>query len=73
MDECNKAFNNLKDALTFDPVLEYAETWKQLILDTVASHGSIGAVLSQKIDGHQIACHRLFSKCLSRPERNYLL
>ncbi|GFV89399.1 hypothetical protein TNCV_4152181 [Trichonephila clavipes] len=68
--DCNNAFNKLKDALTSAPILAYPEIGKQFILDTDASHESIGAVLSQEIDGleHVIA---YFSKCLSKPERNY--
>ncbi|GFR23127.1 transposon Tf2-11 polyprotein [Trichonephila clavata] len=69
-DECNNAFNKLKDALTSAPILAYPETGKQFILDTDASHESIGAVLSQEIDG-QDRVIAYFSKCLSRPERNY--
>ncbi|GFX11712.1 hypothetical protein TNCV_4340581 [Trichonephila clavipes] len=51
--DCNKAFNKLKDALTYVPILEYSEIGKQFILDTDASHESIGAVLSQEIDGQE--------------------
>ncbi|GFV73827.1 retrovirus-related Pol polyprotein from transposon 412 [Trichonephila clavipes] len=49
---------------------KFAEIGKQFILDTDVSHDSIGAVLSQEIDGQErfIA---YFSKCLSKPERNY--
>ncbi|GFR13365.1 retrovirus-related Pol polyprotein from transposon 17.6 [Trichonephila clavata] len=70
MDECNNAFNKLKDALTSAPILAYPEAGKQFILDTDASHKSIGAVLSQEIDGQERVI-AYFSKCLSRPERNY--
>ncbi|GFW57300.1 retrovirus-related Pol polyprotein from transposon 17.6 [Trichonephila clavipes] len=68
--DCNNSFNKLKDALTSAPILAYPEIGKQFILDTDASHESIGAALSQDIDGqeHIIA---YFSKCLSKPERNY--
>ncbi|GFW93188.1 hypothetical protein TNCV_3333481 [Trichonephila clavipes] len=68
--DCNNAFNKLKDALTSAPILAYPEIGKQFIPDTYASNESIGAVLSQEIDGQEraIAC---FSKCRSIPERNY--
>ncbi|GFR30068.1 retrovirus-related Pol polyprotein from transposon 17.6 [Trichonephila clavata] len=69
-DECNDAFNKLKDALTSAPILAYPEAGEQFILDTDASHESIGAVLSQEIDGQERVI-AYFSKCLSRPERNY--
>ncbi|GFQ93901.1 retrovirus-related Pol polyprotein from transposon 17.6 [Trichonephila clavata] len=68
--ECNNAFNKLKDALTSAPILAYPETGKQFILDTDASCESIGAVLSEEIDGQERVI-AYFSKCLSRPERNY--
>ncbi|GFV97328.1 retrovirus-related Pol polyprotein from transposon 412 [Trichonephila clavipes] len=48
--DCNNAFNKLKDALTSAPILVYLKIGKQFILDTDASHESIGAVLSQEID-----------------------
>ncbi|GFQ77335.1 retrovirus-related Pol polyprotein from transposon opus [Trichonephila clavata] len=62
-DECN-AFNKLKDALTSAPILAYPEAGKQFILDTDASHESIGAVLSQEIYGQERVI-AYFSKCLS--------
>ncbi|GFT40363.1 retrovirus-related Pol polyprotein from transposon opus [Trichonephila clavipes] len=68
--DCNNAFNKRKDALTSAPVLAYPEIGKQFILDTDASHESIGAVLSQEIDGQERVI-AYFSKCLSKPERNY--
>ncbi|GFY07905.1 retrovirus-related Pol polyprotein from transposon opus [Trichonephila clavipes] len=68
--DCNNAFNKLKDALTSTPILAYPEIGKQFILDTDASHESIVAVLSQEIDGQQRVI-AYFSKCLSKPERNY--
>ncbi|GFY12548.1 retrovirus-related Pol polyprotein from transposon 17.6 [Trichonephila clavipes] len=58
------------DALTSAPVLAYPEIGKQVILDTDASHESIGAVLSQEIDGQERVI-AYFSNCLSKPERNY--
>ncbi|GFX37059.1 retrovirus-related Pol polyprotein from transposon 17.6 [Trichonephila clavipes] len=68
--DCNNAFNKLKDALTSSSILAYPEIGKQFILDTDASHESIGAVLSQEIDGQERVI-AYFSKCLSKPERNY--
>ncbi|GFV21372.1 retrovirus-related Pol polyprotein from transposon 297 [Trichonephila clavipes] len=58
------------DALTSVPILAYPEIGKQLIQDTDAIHESIGAVLSQEIDG-QGCVIAYFRKCLSKPERNY--
>ncbi|GFT46293.1 retrovirus-related Pol polyprotein from transposon 412 [Trichonephila clavipes] len=68
--ECDNAFNKLKDALTSALILAYPEIGKQFILDTDASHESVGAVLSREIDGQEHVM-AYFSKCLSKPERNY--
>ncbi|GFX57866.1 hypothetical protein TNCV_3068331 [Trichonephila clavipes] len=58
------------DTLTSAPILAYPEIGKQCILDTDASHESIGAVLSQEIDGQERVI-TYFSKCLCKTERNY--
>ncbi|GFY04216.1 retrovirus-related Pol polyprotein from transposon 412 [Trichonephila clavipes] len=68
--DCNNAFNKLKDALTSARILAYPEIGKQFILDTDASRESIGAALSQEIDGLERFI-TYFSKCLSKPEGNY--
>ena len=69
-DECNEAFNQLKESLTTTPVLAYPVMGKQFILDCDASDIAIGAVLSQVNDNieHVIAYG---SKCLSKAERRY--
>ncbi|GFT20141.1 retrovirus-related Pol polyprotein from transposon 17.6 [Trichonephila clavipes] len=68
--DCNNAFNSLKDALTSAPILTYPKITQYFILDTDASHESIGVVLSQEVDGQERVI-AYFSKCLSRPEINY--
>ncbi|GFX69693.1 retrovirus-related Pol polyprotein from transposon 412 [Trichonephila clavipes] len=68
--DCNNAFKKLKDALISAPILAYTEIGKQFILDTDASHESIGAVLSQEIDGRERVI-AYFSMCLFKLERNY--
>ncbi|GFV80814.1 retrovirus-related Pol polyprotein from transposon opus [Trichonephila clavipes] len=68
--DCNNDFNKLKDLLTSAPILAYPEIGKQFILDTDTSHESNGAVLSQEIDGQERVI-AYFSKCLSKPGRNY--
>ncbi|GFU29445.1 hypothetical protein TNCV_418801 [Trichonephila clavipes] len=60
------------DALTSAPILAYPEIGKQFIVDTDVSHGSIGAVFSQEIDGQERVI-AYFSKCLFKPERNYFV
>ncbi|CAG2230871.1 unnamed protein product [Mytilus edulis] len=50
-DECQKAFQQLKSALTSTPVLAYPLPNLPFILDTDASDKAVGAVLSQIQDG----------------------
>ncbi|GFQ65885.1 retrovirus-related Pol polyprotein from transposon 17.6 [Trichonephila clavata] len=69
-EECEVAFTSLKEALTSAPILFYPDPVKQFILDTDASHANVGAVLSQEIDGQERVI-AYWSKCLSKPERNY--
>ncbi|GFT59842.1 retrovirus-related Pol polyprotein from transposon 412 [Trichonephila clavipes] len=57
-------------ALTSSPILIYPQPDKPFILDTDASNESVGAVLSQEIDGQERVV-AYWSKCLSKPERNY--
>ncbi|GFU89327.1 retrovirus-related Pol polyprotein from transposon 412 [Trichonephila clavipes] len=68
--ECEDSFLQLKEALTSSPILIYPQPDKPFILDTDASNESVGAVLSQEIDGHERFV-AYWSKCLSKPERNY--
>ncbi|GFW63769.1 retrovirus-related Pol polyprotein from transposon 412 [Trichonephila clavipes] len=49
--ECEDSFLQLKEALTSSPILIYPQPDKPFILDTDASNESVGAVLSQEIDG----------------------
>ena len=68
--ECNDAFLCLKSFLTSAPVLAYPDFSKPFIVDTDASNGAVGGVLSQIRDGkeHPVAyCSRTLTKC----ERNY--
>ena len=48
-----KAFKALKQACMNSPVLAFADHTKDFLLETDASMGGLGAVLSQKLeDGH---------------------
>ncbi|GFX52245.1 retrovirus-related Pol polyprotein from transposon opus [Trichonephila clavipes] len=51
--ECEDSFLQLKEALTSSPILIYPQSDKPFILDTDASNESVGAVLSQEIDGQE--------------------
>ncbi|GFT98288.1 retrovirus-related Pol polyprotein from transposon 17.6 [Trichonephila clavipes] len=68
--ECEDSFLQLKEALTSSPILIYPQPDKPFILDTDASNESVGAVLSQEIDGQERVV-AYWSKCLSKPKRNY--
>ncbi|GBN65899.1 Transposon Ty3-G Gag-Pol polyprotein [Araneus ventricosus] len=68
--ECEKSFNSLKQASTSAPILTYPQNNKDYILDTDASNGGIGAVLSQNT-GNEECVIAYFSKSLGKPERNY--
>ncbi|GFV99233.1 retrovirus-related Pol polyprotein from transposon 412 [Trichonephila clavipes] len=68
--ECEDSFLQLKEALTSSPILIYPQPDKPFILDTDASNESVGAVLSQEIVGQERGV-AYWSKCLSKPERNY--
>ena len=69
-EECETAFERLKDILTSTPVLAYPNTTDMFVLDTDASGTCLGAVLSQVQDGTEKVV-AYYSKVLSRTERNY--
>ena len=69
-EECTKAFNDLKRALTSSPILAYPIPGVEYILDTDASAEALGSVLSQVQDGHErVICY--YSRTFNKPERNY--
>jgi len=49
--ECAKAFQDFKDQVTKAPILKHFEHMHQIVVETDASDFTIGAVLSQVIDG----------------------
>ncbi|KAJ8023271.1 hypothetical protein HOLleu_35637 [Holothuria leucospilota] len=69
-DQCEKAFDDLKEKLSSAPVLIYADLSLPFVVTTDASRQGIGAVLYQKKDGqlHPVAYG---SRSLSKSERNY--
>ena len=50
-DDCEEAFNSLKQALTSPPLLAYPDFGNKFFLATDASQDAVGAVLSQMEDG----------------------
>ena len=49
-EQCDKAFNILKNKLISDPILQYPDFDKEFIVTTDASNHSLGAVLSQIVN-----------------------
>ena len=69
-DECEMAFEKLKDLLTNAPILAYPLPDIKLSLDTDACQFGIGAILSQEQNGPERVI-AYFSRSLSRAEKNY--
>ena len=70
-EECQAAFDKLRNSLVTSPILAFPDLSKPFILDTDASDTGIGAVLSQK---HNDGTERVIayaSRVLSKPERRY--
>ena len=68
--ECELAMDQLKTALTSSPLLSSPREEGEFILDTDASFGAVGAVLSQMQEEEEKVI-LYYSKALSRSERNY--
>lgn len=69
-DDCQHAFDSLKQKLTQAPVLAYPSFDKDLVLETDASIKGIGAILSQQQDDGKLHPVAFASRALSQPE-NY--
>ena len=68
--DCEEAFRTLKQKLVESPVLCHPDFSKSFILDCDASHESIGAILSQNIDGKECVI-AYASRTLTKCERKY--
>ena len=69
-EDCEVAFQELKQRLQEAPILAFPEPDAEYIMDTDASDIGVGAVLSQVIDGQERVI-AYGSRVLSKPERNY--
>uniref|UniRef100_A0A3P9LYG9 Gypsy retrotransposon integrase-like protein 1 n=1 Tax=Oryzias latipes TaxID=8090 RepID=A0A3P9LYG9_ORYLA len=67
--ECEESFQELKTALITAPVLAYADFQKPFVLEVDASHGGLGAVLSQEHEGKRRPV-AFASRSLKPTERN---
>ena len=68
--ECDVAFQRLKQALSQAPVLAYPTSEDTFVVDTDASNSGVGAVLSQVQDGEEKVI-AYFSRSLTKLERRY--
>jgi len=69
-EDCDSAFQALKDKLSSPPILAYPDFSEDFILDTDASNLGMGAVLSQMQDGKEVVI-AYASKKFSKAQRNY--
>ena len=68
-EECQRAFDHLKSALTEAPILAYANYAEPFVLYTDASNAGLGAVLAQLQDGRERVV-AYASRSLHPSERN---
>lgn len=68
-DNCEKAFNFLKNALINSPILKYPDFEKQFCITTDASNIACGAILSQEYDSIQHP-NSFASRTFTKGERN---
>ncbi|KAI5086051.1 hypothetical protein C0J45_23499, partial [Silurus meridionalis] len=68
-EQCEQSFDELKRRLTSAPVLAYADFSLPFILEVDASHGGLGAVLSQE-QGGKVRPISYASRSLRPTERN---
>jgi len=70
-EECQIAFESLKEQLAQAPVLAYPDFERPFVLETDASVKGLGAVLSQQHNDHHLHPVAYASRSLSAPEKNY--
>jgi transposase InsO family protein len=71
-DECQEAFEQLKELCSTSPVLAYADYSKPFELHTDASIKGLGAVLYQKQDDGKNRVIAFASRSLGKTEKNYI-
>lgn len=69
-DACQESFQNLKSALTSEPILQYPDFNKPFVLTTDASNVAISSVLSQDENGKDFPVS-YYSRTLNKAEQNY--
>ena len=69
--DCQLAFESLKQRLTTAPVLVYPNFNQNFVLETDTSIKGLGAVLSQRQGDNQLHPAAFASRALSAAEKNY--
>lgn len=69
-DDCNKAFQELRDALCSPPVLAYPDFTKPFLLTTDASNSAVGGILGQIQDGKERVIQYV-GRSMNKHERGY--
>ena len=72
-DDCDRAFKDMKEALTSSPVLGFPDFEKEFILDTDASFDTIGAVLSQRDNNGYERVIAYGSHAMNNHEKGYCI
>ena len=70
-DECQRAFESIRDKLTSEPVLAVADPNKSYILHTDASDHAMGAILMQEDDDGHVHPVAYASKTFNDAQQNY--
>jgi hypothetical protein len=70
-EQCQKAFDELRDRVTSEPVLAHPELDKQFELEVDTSRFAVGAVLLQKKEDSKKHPIAYFSKTLNKAQQNY--
>ena len=70
-EECQSAFEHLKQLCSQTPILAYANYQKPFKLHTYASENNLGAILYQKQDDDKECVIAYPSRTLSKSERKY--
>ena len=70
-DECQSAFERLKELLVTSPILAYPNFQRDFLLETDASHQGLGAVLSQVQSDNRSHPIAYASRGLTPAEKNY--
>eukprot|EP00794_Sanderia_malayensis_P017942 gene17943-19733_t len=70
-DDCEKAFNDLKNKLLSEPVLKFPDLDKPFELEVDASNYAVGGILSQRGPDDQVHPIAYFSTALQNSQKNW--